>query len=452
MYVIFDTETNGIGSFRPPTHRIMQLSWVVVEAYKDDVEKNYFISNSAQSVRKDLPHNITVDFVRKNGVPFATAFREFVTDVAKVKCVIAHNSEYDIGILRNEANLHNVEPADANVLSQCEIICTMLNNGIRQFFRRKTGKTTFPKLGDLFHCLCGEQPDISRQHDSRYDCYLLKKIVQFAINTKLIQLPSQEPRSAERNTTAKSSTLTTEVLTTDMSNFRKFINKKAVINAFCSQTAIKNWRTQHHCSDEPTELNYSELVDILECDVETGFYINNEDDICNIYDDAHRDYFYTEGEYYDATDDFHVVREQKQFRSVTWKFFKGKKLNIPTAEEKWLCLGAKVENIDEVWEQFISHAKDDKFTWVLYAFTTDQISGGHSIEFVMKLTAFQDQRVLIKSELSQVLPCGSKTYNDDFDLFNGTWHRNVMTEYPTSKVNGTVDNLLDFVYEMMHKK
>ena len=54
--LILDTETNGIGTFRPARQRIVQWSWITA----DGEERDYFIKG-ADEISPTVPHDITIE-------------------------------------------------------------------------------------------------------------------------------------------------------------------------------------------------------------------------------------------------------------------------------------------------------------------------------------------------------------------------------------------------------
>ena len=185
-YLILDTETNGIGTFRPAKQRVIQWSWIT----SDGEERNYFIKDGAEQISPSVPHDITLDTLLNHGTPFDVVYSQFISDVSKFKSIVAHNAIFDMGCLRNELKLRNYPPEEIEEFRNIPIFCTM--NKTVQYcaipMKSKTGKVyknyKWPRLDELYFKLFQSEPD-AKLHDSLEDCKVLKKCYDECLERKL---------------------------------------------------------------------------------------------------------------------------------------------------------------------------------------------------------------------------------------------------------------------------
>ena len=174
--LFFDTETNGLGQFRPtPTHRIVQMSWITY----DNEEKNYFISDGARNISYRVPHDITIPFLKEHGVPFDAVFREWMRDIQEMGSsgvVVAHNVSYDMGCLLNELNVRHYPKETLEFVKSLKTLCTMKTSTGFCKLPSAYSEYKWPKMEELYMKLHnGEKPD-AKLHDSLEDCRVLREI------------------------------------------------------------------------------------------------------------------------------------------------------------------------------------------------------------------------------------------------------------------------------------
>lgn len=176
----FDTETNGIGTFRPPTHRLMQLAWIY-----NNTPKSYLIKD-VETVSEHVPHTISIDNCQEHGYDFNVVFSEFYHDFVNASLIVAHNLQFDIGIIKNE--LKQRESQMYNIfkdhLKTKSFKCTM-KEGVQICKLKMNNRTSlykFPKLEELYEHFFQEKPSIPT-HDALNDCYILKSCYENMIVT-----------------------------------------------------------------------------------------------------------------------------------------------------------------------------------------------------------------------------------------------------------------------------
>ena len=172
MSVLYlDTETNGFGSFRPPSQRLVQLAWIF-----NKIPKTYFI-NDVATINSEVPHSITVVQCENEGVTFNTAFNDFYNDFVKSSLVVAHNLDFDIGILKHELKTrqHKMYNDFKKHLKIKKFQCTMKDSVEICKLKKNENSISykFPKLEELYYHYYKSVPELV-PHDALNDCYILK--------------------------------------------------------------------------------------------------------------------------------------------------------------------------------------------------------------------------------------------------------------------------------------
>ena len=179
--LILDTETNGIGTFRPARQRIVQWSWIT----PDGEERNYFVKG-ADEISQHVPHDITVEKLNEVGKTFEEVYDIFKTDLENCDRVVAHNAIFDMSSIRNEMKLRGFSEEERDVLRNFPLYCTMKNStqycAIPQMNKKgeKTKSFKWPRLEELYNVLFGHSPE-GTLHDSLWDCRILKNCLEEGI-------------------------------------------------------------------------------------------------------------------------------------------------------------------------------------------------------------------------------------------------------------------------------
>ena len=104
--VVFDTETTGLGS----EDEICQLS--AVEYVNGALARRlnlYLNPSCAMSAEAEDVHGISLEFLRKRGIRPVEALSEFFDFVGGDALVVAHNARFDLRMLRQTCQRHEVE-------------------------------------------------------------------------------------------------------------------------------------------------------------------------------------------------------------------------------------------------------------------------------------------------------------------------------------------------------
>ena len=142
-----DIETNAVGSFRPPTQYPMQVAYIVTDDSGNEIIRKGSTLVSGATEIGEFQKIFTLDQVNKEGVPPEEAVEMVLKDIDPEKTmIVAHNLDFDIGILLNHANseqkkkLRKMSKYDTMKMGTC--ICKIPNkNGYSDY--------KYPKLCEL---------------------------------------------------------------------------------------------------------------------------------------------------------------------------------------------------------------------------------------------------------------------------------------------------------------
>ena len=175
IVLYLDVETNGIGTFRPATQRIMQISWI----YNEN-EYDYYV-NDVEEISDKLPHDLTPEYCKTNGVDFDTPIDLLYRHLQHCDKIVGHNVLFDIGCILHELKIRKhrlyraikrlfIDFSDSN-----DIFCTMENTVDVCKIPLSATKYKFPKLGELYHHMFMTSPEsLGTLHDSITDCRVTK--------------------------------------------------------------------------------------------------------------------------------------------------------------------------------------------------------------------------------------------------------------------------------------
>ena len=109
MYIFVDVETNGIGTFRPPTQTITQLSFIKTDKLGNIICKYSNLIKGAVELA-DIPQVVfTLDQLNNEGVDLKDALLEFQKAVEDNPLFVAHNVDFDLVILKRNADKLNIK-------------------------------------------------------------------------------------------------------------------------------------------------------------------------------------------------------------------------------------------------------------------------------------------------------------------------------------------------------
>jgi DNA polymerase III alpha subunit (gram-positive type) len=169
MYIFVDVETNGIGTFRPPTQTITQLSFIKTDKLGNIICKYSNLIKGAVELA-DIPQVIfTLEQLDKDGISLNQALCDLKIAMEDEPIFIAHNAEFDFSIIKRDAELLSIP------IKFKKYFCTMKNS--IDFCKLKSDKNInykWPKLSELAEKL-EIKYDESKLHDSSEDVRILKE-------------------------------------------------------------------------------------------------------------------------------------------------------------------------------------------------------------------------------------------------------------------------------------
>ena len=179
----FDTETDGLGGFRPPTQRLVQLAWEYAGTEGDA------LINDVKSINPEVPHPHSVDDCERNGVSFMVAFAPFMDALRQCDIAIAHNLDFDRGVLLHELTQRGLDATEFSTLMDAKGYCTMKNTvQLCKLPPRGNGRGyKWPKLEELYIHLTGETPTLAL-HDAMNDVNVMRTCVQLLADRQLAGL------------------------------------------------------------------------------------------------------------------------------------------------------------------------------------------------------------------------------------------------------------------------
>lgn len=187
MYLFFDTETTGPNKAKD---RTVQIAWILTNANGDVIEEYCFIikpSNFQIPSSATAIHGISTDKALSEGHELDQVLLQFIESLNKALLIVAHNVDFDIGIIRNDiSKLGLPDPFEGKPR-----ICTMRSStewcGLTFYDGRSGFK--WPKLEELHYKLF--ESYIDGAHDALVDVIALKKCFFGLVGLEVIRIPEK---------------------------------------------------------------------------------------------------------------------------------------------------------------------------------------------------------------------------------------------------------------------
>ena len=187
MRFVLDVETNGVGGFRPPRQRIMQLAYGAWDESTPLAVTSVFVRGAGELAPKAFEvHGLSLAKCECEGVSLAEAVETMCASLASCDLIVGHNVEFDIGCILNQLASDGHEAAHdefARLTRTIPVMCTMrAGTSICKLPRRGAWATggasrtgfKFPALAELHTKLFGTPPDC-KLHDAAADCEVTAK-------------------------------------------------------------------------------------------------------------------------------------------------------------------------------------------------------------------------------------------------------------------------------------
>ncbi len=170
-YLIIDVETNGIGTFRPPTQTPIQISYQLINQHGELIKKNsQFISGVEEinwSEEKIGKCPWSVKYINNHGISIEEFVQQLKSCLNEHTIIVGHNIEFDINIIvRHSGHQELLEYPTLCTMKTTTKVCKLPSFGYRTY--------KFPKLCELARELRIEV-NSDNFHDSVYDVEITKR-------------------------------------------------------------------------------------------------------------------------------------------------------------------------------------------------------------------------------------------------------------------------------------
>tara|TARA_Y100000389_G_scaffold103150_1_gene100059 strand:- start:125 stop:754 length:630 start_codon:yes stop_codon:yes gene_type:complete len=190
--LIIDTETNGIRLYKQFwSQGIMSIGMVErSENGKIVCQDKFYIKGVKEVKHFEGCHSLTVEECNESGISLENAIRHLLKIMRRVDTIVAHNIEFDIGVLKyniKESGQIDLLQKFNKILDSKNLLCTMkLTVDICKIPSHMGFK--YPKLIELYEFLYHEKPD-EELHDALGDCHVLKKCLDGLLDQGYIMNP-----------------------------------------------------------------------------------------------------------------------------------------------------------------------------------------------------------------------------------------------------------------------
>jgi DNA polymerase III epsilon subunit-like protein len=192
--LIIDVETSGLPSKRNCNYkdldqyasaRIVQLSMMLCnESYEEIMLKDFIVRADGFNIDNSHIHGITNEISLSNGVAFAEVADELKDILSDVSCIIAHNADFDINVIKSELYRNGLTSIITDVENKT-VVCTMKKTMHMVNAQGRYG-VKFPSLAELYLYVFNEP--LTNLHNSKYDVINLHKIVKRLYEIKDLQM------------------------------------------------------------------------------------------------------------------------------------------------------------------------------------------------------------------------------------------------------------------------
>ena len=98
-YLVFDTETNGIGDFRPPTQTLTQLAFIQFERDGTILNSSCDVIKGATAVKDHPSVTISLERIKNEGIDDKVAIDKFLSCIDENTVLVCHNYEFDSSLI-----------------------------------------------------------------------------------------------------------------------------------------------------------------------------------------------------------------------------------------------------------------------------------------------------------------------------------------------------------------
>ena len=186
MYLFFDTETTGKDKNRD---HIVQIAWVLADADGNAIsEQDLIVEPDGYEIPWGAAriHGITTAIARQRGEALSDVLEAFEEDALDAETLVAHNIDFDFGILRTAYR----QVGEAFPFGGVTTVCTMKSTTQWCRLPYPSGRSGYkwPKLAELHQKLFGASFDGA--HNARADVHACKRCYFALIERGVLVAPS----------------------------------------------------------------------------------------------------------------------------------------------------------------------------------------------------------------------------------------------------------------------
>lgn len=208
--MFFDTETTGLPvDWKTPAvdspnnwPHLVSISWILYDITNNVMElnRNYTIYPETWDIPEESSaiHNITYEHAILNGHALRHVMNELLHQ--RYDVLIAHNMNFDYNVLVNAIQWDLNLPEWLNRLPKARR-CTMeVSTNMCKLPSPRGSGYKYPKLSELYEHIFKRPPMTQQLHNSWYDTFLLKEIVEKSDEIRIaIGLPTRAIKRVDKD-------------------------------------------------------------------------------------------------------------------------------------------------------------------------------------------------------------------------------------------------------------
>ncbi|MCX6231114.1 MAG: bifunctional DNA primase/polymerase [Bacteroidetes bacterium] len=188
---IVDIETDGLPKkvnkgedFIIEYPNIIQIAWILLDKKGNLLKKESELINfiGIKQTEAYLINNIDINLVKRIGKDPVEVYKKFITDVKVSTNIVAHNSDFDIPIIKHQLLKYSLQVPFVNK----RIVCTMKETVHFCNITTINDELKFPKLFELYEKLFNYK--IEQRHNAESDVLLTAKCYKELVNQEIIKL------------------------------------------------------------------------------------------------------------------------------------------------------------------------------------------------------------------------------------------------------------------------
>lgn len=181
MFMVLDIETDGVGTFRPPVQRPIEVAWVVCDSTGDVRKRGKRMVTGVERIHPKATevHGYTVEDVNSNGFEMDVVLKELEKDCVDhdIQRIVGHNIDFDMGCLCHQDRLRLMGTEGESLIPRFRTtptFCTMRKGTplckLEHKYNRHGGFSDYkwPKLKELA-TFAGVEVMDSKLHGAEYD-------------------------------------------------------------------------------------------------------------------------------------------------------------------------------------------------------------------------------------------------------------------------------------------